>query len=411
MTSKLAATVTAAGIALGSLFIPGAATAQTLFEPVIRVNDQAITRFEIAQRARMMTLFRAPGDPQALAREQLIDDRLKLDAARARGLVLEEADIRTGMEEFASRADLGIEQFLRQLDGAGVAEATFRDFVRAGITWRELTRGLFAQQISVSEDDIERARIALSSGGGGVRVLLSEIILPANPGNMEQVQARATRISDLKGQAAFAAQARQHSAAASAQRGGRMPWMQIADLPPQLRQIILGLAPGDVSNPLPIDGAIALFLMRDIREAPPPAPTYAAIEYATYAIPGGRSAAALAEAAQIRTRIDTCDDLYGEALDQPEGVLQRSSRAPDDIPQDIAMELARLDAGETSVNVTRNNGETLMLLMLCGRTPTFGDQDGPSTEQLTNLIRNQRMDSFSQGFLEQLRAEARIIRK
>jgi len=48
--------------------------AQDLFEPVIKVNDLAITRYEIEQRARMLTLFRAPGDPEKLAREQLIEE-------------------------------------------------------------------------------------------------------------------------------------------------------------------------------------------------------------------------------------------------------------------------------------------------------------------------------------------------
>ena len=72
--------------------------------------------------------------------------------------------------------------------------------------------------------------------------------------------------------------------------------------------------------------------------------------------------------------------------------------------------LARLDPGETSANVTRSNGQTLVLLMMCGRTTKLEDE-GPSDDELTNFIRNQRLDSFANGYLEQLRAEARIIAK
>ncbi|MEO0371450.1 MAG: peptidylprolyl isomerase, partial [Pseudomonadota bacterium] len=60
--------------------------AQNLFEPVIKVNEKAITRYEIDQRARLLTLFRAPGEPVSTAREQLIEDRLKMQDADSIGL-------------------------------------------------------------------------------------------------------------------------------------------------------------------------------------------------------------------------------------------------------------------------------------------------------------------------------------
>jgi len=406
---KFLAAIALPALAVSVLVGPGAvpAASQNLFAPVIKVNDQAITRYEIEQRARMLTLFRAPGNPRELAREQLIEERLKLDAARASGIVIEEEDIQAGMEEFASRANMNAEQFIRALEGAGVSAESYRAFVSAGLTWRELVGARFAPRVSVSEADIERARAA-ASGETGVRVLLSEIIMAAPPEQVEAVQERALRISQIDTIPAFAAEARRSSAASTRDRGGRLDWMPITNLPPQLRPVILGLAPGEVSDPLPLDGAIALFQMRDIEETGAAEPEYAAIEYAAYYIDGGRSDRALSRAARIEAETDTCDDLYGVAKGQPPEVLERDSRAPAEIPQDIALELAKLDPGEVSTTLTRANGETLVFLMLCGRTPELGE-DGPSTEDLTNRIRNRRLDSFANGYLEQLRAEARIV--
>lgn len=408
MRHFLAAIALPAALAL-SLTAGGAApaAAQNLFSPVIKVNDQAITGYEIQQRARMLTLFRSPGNPNELARDQLIEERLKVDAARAAGLVLEDADIQVGMEEFANRANMTAEEFIRALEGAGVSEQSYRDFVRAGLTWRELVRARFAPRVSVSEADIDRARAALT-GDSGVRVLLSEIIMPITAQDMEEVQDRAARISELDSIPAFSAEAQRYSASGSAARGGRLDWMPITNLPPQLRPVILGLGPGDVSDPLPIEGAVALFQLRDIEETEAPDPEYAAIEYATYYIAGGRSEQALARAERVRNDVDTCDDLYGIAKDEPAEVLERGSFAPDELPQDIAIELAKLDPGEVSTTLTRSNGQTLVFLMLCGRTPDL-DAEGPSAEQLTNLISNRRLDSFADGYLEQLRAEARIV--
>ncbi|WP_306154347.1 peptidylprolyl isomerase [Roseovarius sp. MMSF_3281] len=400
-----------AAVAAASLAAPlHVAQAQNLFEPVIKVNDQAITRYEIQQRARMLTMFRAPGDPQSLARQQLIEDRLKLDAAESAGLILEEPDVQAGMEEFAGRADMNAEQLIRALEGAGVAEQTFRAFVTSGVTWRELIRARFVPRISVSETDLERARDAVT-GQSGVRVLISEIILPVTtPAQAEAAQARARRLSEIDTVSAFSSAARQYSASGTRTRGGRLDWMPITRLPPALRQVVLGLAPGEVSDPLPTENAIALFQLRDIEETEAPEPEYAAIEYAAYYIDGGRSEQALSRAARVKADVDTCDDLYGVAKGQPPEVLDRGSKAPAEIPTDIAMELAKLDPGEVSTALTRSQGQTLVFLMLCGRSPEL-DGEGPSDEDLTNFIRNQRLESFGDGYLEQLRAEARIIEK
>lgn len=420
------------GTCLTATAIAPPAMAQGFFDPAIKVNGQAITRYELEQRARLLGLLRAPAEPNKLAREQLIEDRLKLEAANRQGIVLSDEEIATGMEEFAARGNLTAEQMIQLLERGGVGKETLREFVRAGLTWREVTRVRFGARISVSEDDLERARNAIGSETG-VRVLLSEIIIPMTPQNQEQVMANATRISELDSVAAFAAEARRFSATTTRDRGGQMPWTPITRLPAGLRPLVLGLAPGEVTDPLPLDGAVALFQLRDIEEIDVAQPEYSAIEYAAYYIDGGRSDAALARAAQIDADTDTCDDLYGVAQGQPEAVLERGTKAPSEIPQDIAIVLSRLDPGEVDYTMTRANGQTLVLLMMCGRAEVIADdpatpaapqaaetsegEDGgetvelapDETAQLSAQIANQRMESFSDGYLEQLRSEARII--
>lgn len=380
---------------------------QNPFETVIKVDDMAVTRYEIQQRARMLQLFRAPGDPIELAREQLIEDRLKLGAATADGFVLTDEQLMAGMEEFAGRAEMDAEQMIGSLEQAGVDASSFRDFVRAGLTWREYSRARFSSRVDVTEDDINRARLSVGNETS-VRVLLSEIIMPLSSGNPQVIQDRANQISQYTTEAEFAAAARRYSATESAARGGRMEWVSITDLPEGLRSVVLGLAPGEVSAPLPLQGAIALFQMRDIEETDLPEKQYAEIEYAAYYIDGGRTEQTLARAAQIAADTDTCNDLYGIAQGQPEQVLERGSKAPSEIPDDIRLELAKLDPGEISTAVTRAGGRTLVVLMLCGRTPAT-ESEAASAEQIANFIRSRQLDGYANAFLEQLRAEARIV--
>lgn len=386
----------------------GPASAQGLFSPAITVNDKVITGYELQQRARMVQVLRTPGNPQEVAREQLIDDRLRLQAAEAAGIIPSPEEVLEGMAEFASRANLSREQFVQILASEGVSEQTFRDFVRAGLSWRLLVRARFGGRANVSEDELDRA-LASDGGVGNIRVLLSEIIIPAPPGQEQLVQDRANRIAQTRSEAAFSAAAREFSATSTRASGGRLPWRNLSDLPPPLQPIVLGLAPGEVTDPLPLPNAIALFQLRAIEETGYSAPRVAAVDYAMFMIPGGRSDAALAQARVIASRSDRCDDLYGLAKGQPPEVLERQTLPVGDIPTDIAFELSKLDPGETSTALTRNNGQSLVLLMLCGRTLEINQE--ADRDQLALGLRNQRLTALSDGYLAQLRAQARIIER
>lgn len=383
------------------------AQAQSLFAPAIRVNDKVITGYELEQRKRMLQVFRQPGDPDEEARKQLIEERLKLDAAEALGIKPSDDDIAAGMEEFAGRANLTTEQFTKALAQAGVATETYRDFIYAGVAWRQLVRAKFGPKVIIGENDVDRALAA--NAASSIEVLLSEIYIPVRPGQEAAAQARAQEISNITTLRGFAQAARRYSAAATRGRGGKLNWLPLNKVPPAIRGPVLGLAPGQVTKPLPIPGAIALFQLRAIKEGKPVEPDYQAIDYAAYYIPGGHSEKAMADAAKIRNQIDTCDDLYGIAKGQPPEVLERVSKAPAEIPRDIAFELAKLDKGEVSTTLTRAGGQTLVFLMLCDRVVALPED--VSRENVSLSLQNQRLESYSESYLQQLRSEARIIEK
>ena len=151
---------------------------------------------------------------------------------------------------------------------------------------------------------------------------------------------------------------------------------------------------------------MALFQKRGQREANRTDTAPISLEYAAYYLPGGQSDAALRAAAELTTQVDTCDDLYGIARNQPPEVLDRLTQAPSEISGDIALELARLDAGEVSYNLTRNNGETLVFLMLCARN--YVGEGTTDRELIRNQIRSQRLSALSDALIADLRAAADI---
>lgn len=382
--------------------------AQSPFSTAIEVNDRAISYYEIDQREKLLRLLRAPGNPATEARKGLIEDRLKIELAESAGFRIDDANMIIAMEDFAGRANLSLDEFTQTLNASGVDQETLREFVRSGVSWRDYIRTRFGPRAQITDAEVDRA-LNTSGGSGGLRVLLSEIIMPAPPREAAVVNARAQRISQLTSTSAFSAQARKYSATRSRDNGGRLPWTDLNELPPVLQGIVLSLKPGEVSSPLNIPNAVALFQLRDIEEVASVAPPSAAIEYAALYIAGGRSEAGLKEAARIEARVDTCDDLYGVAKDLPPEQLERGALPPADIPEDIAIELAKLDAGEVSTTLTRSNGETLVFLMLCGRTPSLGDGGEVDREAIRNQLRTKRLESFANGLIAQLRADAIIV--
>ncbi|MEM9349449.1 MAG: peptidylprolyl isomerase [Pseudomonadota bacterium] len=388
------------------LVLPATLAAQSQFRTVASVDSDVITAFELEQRLRFLDFVRTPGSNREFALNQLIDDRLRIAAARRAGIELTGDGLRAEMESFAARADLSLEELAENMSAQGIELSTLRDFVRAGVTWREVVRSRFRGRAEISEDEIDRA-LGQTTGGTTIRVLLNEIFLPARPGRpeVEESERTAERLQRITSISAFQEEARELSVGPTRDQSGRLDWINLSDLPPQLGPILLGLAPGDVTEPLRLPNALLLFQLRAIEEVDRQSPAPAAIDYGALYLPGGSEARA--RAARLVDTIDTCDDLYGIAQNMPEEALERGSRAPDEIPQDVAIELAKLDPGEISTALTRANGETLVLLMLCSRIPSLEDEG--DRDAIRNRLRSQRLAGFADSFLAELRAQAVIV--
>ncbi|MEM6386351.1 MAG: peptidylprolyl isomerase [Pseudomonadota bacterium] len=377
------------------------AQAQGQYSPELQVGTSIVTRYQIDQRTQFLTLLGAPGDVRALAREQLINETLQLKAAADEGVQVPPEAIEAGITEFAGRANLTAEQFIEITESRGISPATVRDFFTAGVAWRETVRSRFGEtvQATVSQDDARRA-LALSGTEGGLRVLVSEILLPANtPEARRASQVRAAELSQISGETAFEAAARQFSVAPSSARGGALDWVALETLPAEVRATIEALTPGEVSRPIALENAIGVFLLRDEERVAAGAPDALAVDYALFIVDGGPG-----DAAAIAERVDVCDDFYGVAKGLPETRLIRETTALASLPGDIRAAVATLDEGETSTALTRSGNPTV--LMLCQRQPETTNEVDLTIAG--NRLLNTRLGTAAQHYLAQLRANSEV---
>lgn len=367
----LAAACVAAAVTLA----PGGASAQEggPFAPRLTVNGQVISNFEYDQRVLFLRALRAPGDPDKEALKALIEDRLSRQAAEAAGITLTAEQVASGMSEFASRANLTAEQFVAALAQEGVAPETFRDFVTAGLLWREVVRARFGGTLQVTDVQVDRAA-ANTARKTDIKVLVSELVLPAEGEAVADALDEARRIRDsISSEGGFASAARQYSASPSAARGGRLDWLPLSNLPPALAQQVLALAPGQVSDPFVVPQAVILFQLNNISETDTIAPAEVYVEWAEYAPAEGE------DAASVAARTDACGDLNLLARGRGEGALTLRDGTMAAIPADIGLALAKLDPGETT---DLSRGGRSVIAMLCARQGLSEPPAPPEGEEL-----------------------------
>ncbi len=389
-----------AGLLLALQVLPAGAQS---FTPVARVDGEVITRFELDQRQRFLTLLRAPGDVRAVALDQLVSERLQNREVERAGIELTDEQISAGIEEFAKRGNLTGEQFLTLLAQKGIAAESFRDFVAAGVGWREFVKAKFSPLVTLSQTEIEIA-MGESEPEAGLRVLLSEIALPAgDPATRRASMKRANRLTGLD-EAGFRDAATRFSVARSRAEGGEMPWVDASTLPPVIAGPVRALRPGQTTRPIQTGDKIRVYFMRD-REQVKGGKRPTVVDYAALLLPGGASEANLAAAAKIRADITDCDGLYPVARGLPPEQLIREELRETAVPAPFRAELATLDPGEISTRVTTANG-ALAVLMLCAR----GNELPRSTteEAVAIQLKNSRMSSMARSFLDELKADARI---
>lgn len=405
--SPIRAVLCAAVVACAALAAPVTATAQqALFDTVVRVNDSVVTRFEVIQRARLLGVLRRPDASPAAALDDLVDDRLKQQAARNAGIVPTEEDIRFGIEEFAARANLTGEELLIAVSEVGIEPETVRDYIGTLLSWGEVVRERYTARARPSDAEIDRA-VALGLDSGSTRVLLSEIILPMTPDTVAAAQERAAAIVELRSFDAFAAAARRFSVAPSAGNGGQLDWLPLSDLPPQVAPILLGLQPGDVTRPIPLQSGIALFQLRALEDRRPPLAGAVTLDHATIRLAPGTDPEA--ERLRLRDLTDGCDDLFGVFQGTGEDRLQRDTGPRGALPAALGGALDRLDAGEMAVFGPQASGDGGRIVMLCDRQ-RIEDAD-LSREQIRQQLFARRLESLGEAFLAELRADAFIERR
>ncbi len=386
------------------------AVAQGAFSIAYRVNEAVITNYDIDQRVKLM---RALGADQRNLRQttidELIDDRLKQEAAVSFGISIDRAMLDSAIESYANQRNLTTASLMAKLRRAGVQPESFEEFLTISVIWRDIMRSRFGSQAAPSEIDLN-AQLNTYAISSASTIQLGEIVLSYLDRGQDATVALATDIiAQLRNGGNFSKLAKQYSRSRSAERGGVVGWVAPNRLPAQIAAATRGLSRGGVAEPIFIPSGIVIIKILDARTVTRQieVPVSVNLTYAELVIPyaqgGAREAGRLAN--QTRRSLDGCRGLQTRAANFATGSGVFGPVPLNAVETEIGLALARLDPRESTILQADN---ALRVVVLCDRVSEMSPE-GRAT--LRNQLLSQNLTTLSDGYLLELRRSSVIERK
>lgn len=397
------------------------AVASAQVRVVARVNDEAITDFELKQRItfaiRSAGMQDTPDLQQRLAPQilrQMIDERLQIQNSKGLGVRPTEAEINQRVAEIERAAGMQRGQFKLYLQSIGVPYDIAAQQIEATIAWTKIVRRRVRPQVEVSDAEIDDALARIRANVGKTESRVAEIFIPIDKVDQaDEAKRSADRVLEqLRRGASFGALAQQFSQGATAQSGGDLGWILPGSLDSALDAVVEKIPLRQVSEPIRTPAGYHILYVVDRRPFASARPDDVRLNLVqlTLALPINASpdevARATAEAQKAMTGIRQCSDLHAQAR-QLKGATSGdlSGVRVGDLAANRQMyeELPKLSPGGTAGPFRVAEG--LQIVALCSKEGVSGV---PTRDVVSQQILIQKLEAASRRYMRDMRRVATI---
>jgi len=241
-----------------------AAAAATLIDAVrVVVNDDVVTRLELAQRMRAVvqqlqkqgTQLPERGILEKQVLERMIMEKLQVQFAKENGVRVDDAQVESALQRIAQQNKFAsLAAFRAKLEKDGIDFVRFREEIRGEILSVRLREREVDSKLFISDSDIEAyLDTQAKQGNRGEQLQLAHILIvvpeQATAENLRGLQRRAEEaLQKLRGGAPFAQIAAGYSDAGDALQGGQIGWRPSNELPSLFADALAALQPGQLSD-------------------------------------------------------------------------------------------------------------------------------------------------------------------
>jgi len=399
---------------------PSLALAQGL-RVVARVNDDAITDFDLQQRVlfaiRTTGLQDTPDLRQRMATQilrQMIDERLQIQDAKKLGLKATDSEMQQRFNDIERAAGMSRGQFRQYLQSVGVPFDIAVQQIEAQIAWTKIMRRKVRPQVDVSEGEIDDALNRMRANIGKTESRVAEIFVPVDRADLaDDAKRSADRIMDqLRRGAPFGAVAQQFSHGATASAGGEIGWILPGTLDPALDRAIERLQVRAYSEPIRSTAGWHILYVIDRRSFAATRPDDMRLNLTQMTLPLPVNATpeevskATTEAQKAMTGVRGCTDLHARARELKGatsgdlngirvGDLQANRQMYEDLP--------KLSIGGTAGPFRVAEG--LQVVALCGKS---GGEGLPTRDAISQQLLLQKLESAGRRYMRDLRRVATV---
>jgi peptidyl-prolyl cis-trans isomerase SurA len=375
------------------------------FQPALTVNDQPITWYEIDQRMRLLDFsgVRGGADLQQVAVDQLIEDRLKMQAGASIRQPVTDEMARDLVERFAEANGATVPRIEAALRQSGATRSTLVEALYADSIWRDVIRGRFGSLAEPTELEVDQA-VSLALAGRNTEYRLAEIVIPTARRGEVQTRALAQQLSEqLNAGGDFGAAARRYSAAVSAREGGGIGWVPESSLPPAVAEALAETRAGGVTRPVPVQGAVALLKVLETRQIEVEGSGTVSVSLLAVSAQDPSPVTAVARVDALLAQGPTCSD--GEALAAEAGLTASLSEPQplSALPEPVRNAVTGLQAGEIGGPVPVQGGAAAFIVCerIEGVPPAVRNR-------IREQLRQERFQRFANSYLQELRGDAVI---
>jgi len=389
------------------IFMTNKGLAENKFDPVIIVNETIISKFELSQRIMLLNILQSVGDIQKKASDELINAKLINEFAQNNNISISEEKVQEGIRKLAQQFNLSIESFLFEVSKIELATETIRTFVKDRILLTQLVQYKFANRASIGDDEIDSFII---NGSASLEINLLEIVLPFDYNSRNEVYNLALSLKNKNSEGiTFEALAKKYSKSDSAINGGDIGWISIDQLPPDMGSLFLTSDLNTLIGPKVFDNVIVLYKLTNVREVPLFKNTRVIIDYVELNL-SKNSEINLSSVIQLFENNDNCLNLKYELERYPnlKGKLIKNTIEELKISEKKYEKIKTLDIGENAILKGGSLSENPILIMLCSRRQEISENDREIARQ---YLFSKRLVSLADGFIADLKAEAKIVYK
>ncbi len=137
--------------------VPGVPLAGTAWASsiVVLVNDDPVTEYDVKQRTSLIRLTSGGKGTRQQAIDELIEEKLKQQAAGRLGISADEAEVDQAYANIATRVKLSPSQLSQALSQNGVNPETLKRRLRADLAWRDVVRSQMRREVNIRDTDVQ----------------------------------------------------------------------------------------------------------------------------------------------------------------------------------------------------------------------------------------------------------------